>query len=63
MRRLPGYLTMSEAAEWLGVSRQMMHKHLYAGRISGVVYVGPEDKPLYLLPHASVAMLLRNRRR
>lgn len=56
--RLPGYLTIIETADALGVTRQNIHKMLNAGKpFEQVVRVGTDGNPIYLFQASEVARI------
>lgn len=59
--KLPGFLTFAEVGVILGVTRQAVHKMAGANQIHGIVYVGPEEKPVYLVPEREVAIVAKER--
>jgi excisionase family DNA binding protein len=47
--KLRGWLTVTEVAGMLNLSRQTVHKMIIAGNFTTVNYVGSADKPVYLI--------------
>ncbi|PWT75310.1 MAG: hypothetical protein C5B60_05540 [Chloroflexi bacterium] len=60
----PGYLTLAQAAELLGVRRQSIEWLLKTGRLRAVPFGGRPDRPaMWLLPREAVASYARRRER
>lgn len=47
--KLRGWLTVTEVATVLNISRQAVHKMIADGSFSSVHYLGGSDKPIYVI--------------
>lgn len=53
---LSEWMTVADAAAWLGISRQSVHAWMERDEFKTITYIttGPSGKPLYLLSKAEV---------
>lgn len=47
--KLRGWLTVTEVAGLLNVSRQAVHKMIADGSFTTIHYLGSEEKPIYVI--------------
>jgi excisionase family DNA binding protein len=58
--RIGDYITITEAADILAVTRQHIYKLAAGGEFSTVRRVGREDRPLFLISEAEVNTILND---
>jgi hypothetical protein len=60
-QKLEGWLTVTEVASTLNISRQAVHKLMGDGVFKNVRYLGSEDKPVYIINKPEVERVLQSR--
>jgi hypothetical protein len=59
--KLEGWVTVTEAAEWLKISRQACHKLMDDGVFKNIHRLGNGVKPIYVIPIEEVERVRKSR--